>query len=220
MARLAWRAASRGPWASTRWCAAMAGWSCWTISARPRCNRATCLKSTRRAAAASGSQTKNSDKNGCLRASIKRKQLPNQESLASAGAADALGWLRLGGTSSPICRARNSAARIKKMDMIRPLNAPNTALRSGSSARRGDDGGGGHTLEERGQAQQAGGAQQGQPGARQHQQGHDDFKPERQHGGGSGSGFGHSITSPRSRNLAMAMLPTKLNSASSSAASK
>ena len=41
-------------------------------------------------------QAKNSGQKGCLRASIKRKQLSNQESLASAGAADALGWLRLG----------------------------------------------------------------------------------------------------------------------------
>src|SRR3990167_7119623 len=83
--------------------------------------------------------------------------------------------------------------------------------RSKNVGRRSKPGGGGHTQKDGGGAKKAGGAQRGQPGARQHQQGHDDFKPKRQHGGNGGSGFGHSITSPRSRNLAMAMLPTKLN---------
>ena len=73
-----------------------------------------------------------------------------------------------------------------------------------------------HALEKALQAHQANGGGQRENGAGQQQQRHQDFGPQR-HGQGSGA---HSMTSPRSKNLAMAAVPTKPNRAISSAASK
>ena len=72
-----------------------------------------------------------------------------------------------------------------------------------------------HALEIAAQPPQSHGAQEGDDGTAQRQRGNQDLAPQRQCGLRR-----HSITSPRSRNLAMAVEPTQPNSATSKAASK